>query len=116
LEAGLRAILAMVAAPGADESAGDRAAPIHGGGDDPGWLFADLVEHLLAELEDGATLVRDVRLDGVLRNDDGGYIAWGYAIGTGEPAPEPALPRLVGVPEVVAEDEGVIVRASVPRS
>ena len=116
LEAGLRAMLALTVAPASDAQQPDRSAPIRGEGDDAAGLFADLVDDLLAQLAHFGNGLSDVELDGLLRRDQGGYIAWGYATGTLEMGTALALPRLDGLPEVLADDSGVIVRARLHRS
>jgi hypothetical protein len=55
-------------------------------------------------------------LDGVLRREDGGYVAWGYASGTLEAASSGEVQRLVGTPTVSEEGpQGVILHATLQR-
>ena len=117
LEAGLRALLVLTGVNQAPPPTAVRSVPVQGEGEDPALLFADLAESLLEEIEQFGAGIAQVALDGVLRRDDGGYRAWGYAGGTLDPAPLGATPRLAGVP-VVSDDgsHGVVLRASLRRS
>src|SRR5688572_6761139 len=82
--AGLAAVLAAARPTAADRraAAGTAATAIRGQGTDLGVLFFELANDLLAHLDDGGE-ADSVRLDGLLRTEDG-YTAWGYALG--EPA------------------------------
>lgn len=107
LLAGLEGVLAAVrgadAPAAATEDEATAAAPIRGQGAALGGVFAELAADLLAQLDaNGAGLDR-VRLDGVLATDDGGYTAWGYAVGLAAADPPPIGLALDGDP-VVAED------------
>jgi hypothetical protein len=116
LEAGLRAVLALAVAPPLTPLDTGRSVPIRGEGDHLESLFADLVEDLLGQIEYFGSGLHDVMLDGVLRREDGGYVAWGHASGTLEAAPPGVVPRLLGTPtasEGVAP--GVILHASLQR-
>ena len=116
LEAGLRAVLALVVAPEKAPLATGRSAPIRGEGNDLGSLFADLVEDLLEQIEFFGGGLHEVTIDGVLRREDGGYVGWGYASGTLEAAPPALTPRLVGAPAVSeSAASGVVLRASLQR-
>jgi hypothetical protein len=93
-----------------------RSAPIRGEGDDLGSLFADLVEDLLGQIEFFGSGLHDVVLDGVLRREDGGYVAWGYASGTLEVASPGEGPRLVGTSTASEEgSQGVVLHATLQR-
>src|SRR3954447_15840268 len=98
LEAGLRAVLALAVAPTQASLNTGRSAPIRGEGNDLGSLFGDLIEDLLGQIEFFGGGLHDVTVDGLLRGEDGGYICWGYALGTLEAVSTGAIPRLVGTP------------------
>ena len=116
LEAGLRAVLALTVTMPQVPLDTARSAPIHGEGDELGSLFADLAEDLLGQIEFFGSGLHDVMLDGVLRREDGGYVAWGHAFGTLEAAPPGEVPRLVGTPSASEEGpQGVILRATLQR-
>jgi len=116
LEMGLRAVLALAVAPASTPLPTGRSAPIRGEGDDLGSLFADLAEDFLGQIEFFGAGLHDVALDGVLRREDGGYVAWGYASGTLEASSPSEVPRLLGNPEVSAGDtKGIIIDATLQR-
>ena len=105
--AGLREVLALAtgAAPaGADETA-ETAAPIQGKGANLGALFADLAADLLNQLAALGSGFTNIRLDGLLQTDDGGYTAWGYLLGAAEGADAPVL-TLVGDAAATQDDTG----------
>jgi hypothetical protein len=93
-----------------------RSVPIHGEGDELGSLFADLAEDLLGQIEFFGSGLHDVMLDGVLRREDGGYVAWGYASGTLEATSPGEVPQLRGTPTVSeGGGQGVILHATLQR-
>jgi hypothetical protein len=93
-----------------------RSVPIHAEGDDLAALFAGLLEALLAEIEHYGTGLRGITLDGLLRRDRGGYVAWGYADATSSAGRLVTPPRLLGQPTVIAETpERVVLHASLSR-
>jgi hypothetical protein len=116
LEMGLQAVLVLAAPPASTPLHSERSAPIRGEGHDLGSLFADLIEDLLGQIEFFGAGLHDVVIDGVLRREDGGYIAWGYASGTLEAASLGEVPRLLGAP-VAREDttQGVVLHATLQR-
>jgi hypothetical protein len=116
LEAGLHAVLALVVVPPHTPLDTGRSAPIDGEGDDLGSLFGDLADDLLGQIEYFGDSLHDVVLDGVLRREDGGYVAWGHGSGTLEAASPSTVPRLLGTP--TAEEgatPGVALHASLQR-
>jgi hypothetical protein len=116
LEMGLRAVLALAVAPASTPLPTGRSAPIRGEGDDLGSLFADLVEDLLGQIEFFGAGLHDVALDGVLRREDGGYVAWGYASGTLEAVSLGEVPHLLGAPMASeGATPGVILHATLQR-
>ena len=116
LEAGLRAVLALIVAPAHSLLDTGRSAPIRGEGNDLGTLFADLVEDLLEQIEFFGGSLHDVAVDGVLRRDDGGYVGWGHAFGTLDAAPPVVVPRLLGSPTASAgAAPDVVLQASLQR-
>lgn len=118
LAAGLEAILrrivprATLLAPASDS----RAAAIRGEGPDLAALFADLATDFLEQLEEAGGEAFAVRLDGLLRKDQGGFVAWGYLDLPAMPGPAARLPRLAGSPEVnEADGQPVSIRISLQR-
>lgn len=83
LLAGLRGILAFATGRDAEAPADDVAiaAPIQGRGADLAVLFAALADDLLDQSAAVGNGFGQVRLDGLLRTDDGGWTAWGYLLG-----------------------------------
>jgi hypothetical protein len=113
LEAGLHAVLALVVVPPQTPLDTGRTAPIGGEGDDLGSLFGDLVEDLLGQIEFFGDSLHDVVLDGVLRREDGGYVAWGHGAGPLKAASPSVVPRLLGPPTISeGADPGVVIHAS----
>lgn len=115
--AGLRAVLAAVRgdrAPASDAQA-SVAAPVRGQGPDLAALFAELVNDLLAQVDANGPGLDDVRLDGLLRTDDGGYTAWGYVLGAATAAPPPVGVSLGEAPDVVPESGGWTLRFALRR-
>ncbi len=103
---GLDAVLQRVV-PHATLSQGtldSRAAAIRGEGRDLAVLFADLVSDMLEQLEEAGGEAFAVRLDGLVRNDHGGFVAWGYVDLPAAPGPAMRLPRLLGDPVVDEAD------------
>jgi hypothetical protein len=117
LEAALRAILALAGASSLEpqESQDVRSAPIRGEGDDLALLFADLVDDLLDQADYFGAGLQDVTLDGLVRRDDGGFVAWGYASGT--PMENRLPPFHLNEMPLVNEDEPtrIFIRASLKR-
>jgi len=116
LEAGLQAVLALVVTPPPAPLDTGRSAPIRGEGDDLGSLFADLVQDLLGQIAYFGSGLHDVAVDGVLRREDRGYVAWGYASGSLKEIPSGAVPRLVGSPTASeGATQGIILHATLQR-
>jgi hypothetical protein len=115
LELGLRAVLVLAVPPPSTPLHTGRSAPIRGEGHDLGSLFADLAEDLLAQIEYFGAGLYDIVIDGVLRREDGGYVAWGYASGTLDVAPQGDVPRLLGLPDASEDAPGVVLRATLQR-
>lgn len=109
LLAGLEGVLA------AEEEA-TAAAPIRGQGADLGGVFAELAADLLAQLDANGPGLDRVRLDGVLATDDGGYTAWGYAVGLAAADPPPLGLALDGVPVVSTEGSGLRLTCTLRRT
>ncbi|MFN8590149.1 MAG: hypothetical protein U0031_01725 [Thermomicrobiales bacterium] len=81
LTSGLRTVLTF--ALGANQGLpGDRSTSLRGEGHDPGQVFGELVADLLEQIALHGAGIDDVQIDGVLRRDDGGFIAWGQASGS----------------------------------
>jgi hypothetical protein len=78
-----------------------------------GAYFGDLVEDLLGQIEFFGDSLHDVVLDGVLRREDGGYVAWGHGAGPLEAASPSVVPRLLGPPTISeGADPVVVIHAS----
>jgi hypothetical protein len=105
LLAGLRGVLAAARGESAPaDPAASAAVPIRGQGGDLGRVFAELAADLLAQLDANGLGLDEVRLDGLLRTDDGGFTAWGYAVGVSVERPPPLRLGLDGEPIVAAAD------------
>ena len=116
LEAGLRAVLALAAAPHTPLDNG-RSAPIRGEGDDLEGLFADLIQDLLGQIEFFGDSLQDVAVDGVLRREDGGYVGWGYALGSLQAVSRGDVPRLLGTPTASeSATRGIVLHATLHRT
>ncbi|MCC2628829.1 MAG: hypothetical protein K0S14_2479 [Thermomicrobiales bacterium] len=116
LEAGLRAVLALAAAPAHTPLDTGRSAPIRGEGDDLGSLFADLIQDLLGQIEFFGGSLQDVAVDGVLRRGDGGYVGWGYGLGALQAVSCGDVPRLLGTPTASeSATQGVVLHATLHR-
>jgi hypothetical protein len=116
LEAGLRAVLTLAVAPVPTPLDIGRSAPIRGEGDDLRSLFADLIQDLLGQIEFFGDSLQEIAVDGVLRREDGGYIGWGYALGTLQPVARGDVPRLLGTPTASeSATQGVVLHATLHR-
>lgn len=106
LAAGLDAILRHVVPPSTllTTAPDSRAAAIRGEGADLAALFVDLATDFLEQLEEAGGKAFAVRLDGLLRKDQGGFVAWGYLDLPAMPGPAVRLPRLTEAPEVNEAD------------
>ncbi len=116
LEAGLQGTLTLALGSTLTPGAAGRSVPVRGEGDDLAALFADILDDLLEQIAEYGAGLHDVAVDGVLRKDGGGYVAWGYAAGTLEPAAAIAPPRLSAPPAVRQDGQHVIIRALFRRS
>ncbi|MCC6314889.1 MAG: hypothetical protein IT337_12845 [Thermomicrobiales bacterium] len=116
LAAGLRGLLAfaLAADPSAEPPDGTLAVSIAGRARSPAALFAALADDVLAQLDLHGTGMRHVRLDGLLRTDDGGWSAWGYLIGDEGPLPD--VVSLVGPLEWIAGPDRVTLRCELRRA
>ena len=120
LLAGLHGVLAA-ARRGLPPAAGSEAqasaaAPIRGQGADLAAVFAELAADLLAQLDANGPGLDRVRLDGVLTTDDGGYTAWGYAVGAAATNPPPIGLTLDGDPVVTENVGGLTLRCILRRA
>lgn len=110
LLAGLRGVLALALSDleGGRKAEDDTAAaPIAGRGPDLAATFARIADDLLHQLEIHGAGLDHVRIDGMLETDDGGYAAWGYAVGRRGSAPPPPV-DLASPPEAGPDGEGRI--------
>ena len=115
LQAGLDAALTLMfgedAAPGQEPAP---VVPLRGEGDTVAALFADLLDDLLAQTETHGPM-HGVALDGVLRRDRDGFVAWGYLTPRVGGAPRAQFER-AGEVEVLRETpETIHVRATLRR-
>ena len=119
LLAGLTGVIAAARGGGAPvaapEGEASSAAAIRGQGADLGAVFADLVADLLAQLDANGTGLDRVRLDGLLATDDGGFTAWGYALGEVVASPPPVGLALDGDPTMAQGPGGVVLRCALRR-
>ncbi len=115
LEAGLRAVLSNSTAGSPALAASDRSVPLQGEGEDLAELFLDLIEDFLDVMALSPFACHDVRVDGVLHRDGGGYVAWGYAAESTAPAPRTDLPNWHKTPTVESRVDGIVFRATLAR-
>jgi hypothetical protein len=116
VESGLLEVLRLArresesdATPDETDATDEAAVAIRGQGADLGTVFFELANDLLSRLDDHGVGLRAVRLDGLLRTQDG-YTGWGYLLGrTGEGEP-PRGVTLDRPPEVERRDAGVTLR------
>lgn len=95
LQAGMDAALALMLGEDAEApSAPGPVAPLRGEGDTIALLFSDLLDDLLEQMAVHGP-VQAVALDGVLKRDRDGFVAWGYL-----------SPREHGAPPVTFERAG----------
>lgn len=82
------------------------AVPIRGQGATLGAVFAELARDLLAQLDVQGDGLTHVRLDGLLRGDDG-YVGWGYLEGAATGGGAAIGVDLAGEPVTDRSDEGI---------
>lgn len=113
--AGLRAVVAATdQAPTGD--GGELSASFRGQGADLAAVFAELAADLLAQLDANGPGLHDIRLDGLLATDDGGWTAWGYLSGSVIAQPPPIGLALDGPPTVEETAGRVTIRFPLRRS
>jgi hypothetical protein len=115
LEAGLRAVLQLSTAGGSGSPASDRSVPLRAEGDDLAELYFDLIDDFLDEMGFSAFACHDVAVDGVLHRSGGGYVAWGYALEATAPASKASLPRVLRMPTVESQTDGIVFRVAMVR-
>jgi hypothetical protein len=108
LEAGLRGVLALSGQVRGVGVTADKSAPVQGEGADHVTLFAALADDLLVQIDTHGA-ANQVAVDGVLRRDDGGYLAWGYLQGPLDGRTDGALPTLAGSGEAREDERGHLV-------
>ena len=89
----------VIPEPGADTVA----VPVRGQGATLGAVFAELARDLLAQYDAQGSGMDSVRLDGLLRSDDG-YAGWGYLEGSPTGDGAPARIDLSGEPTIDRTD------------
>lgn len=97
------------------EGGADAAVPIRGDGADLGELFAQLGADLLAQVDANGPGLDQIRLDGILRTDEG-HTAWGVAFGTVADNPPPLGVLLDGDPTATASDGQITIRCRIRRT
>lgn len=108
IEAALRGILvAARSGQPLPPSGDDVAVPVRGEGADLGQLFANLVSNLISQIEEFGPGLDDLRLDGLLRTDGGGYTAWGYLRGGAGEGVGATLALTVRAPEITEVGGGL---------
>lgn len=115
LQAGLDAALVLML--GADEQRVPQpgpAVPLRGEGDTVAALFGDLLDDLAAQVAEHGP-VDTVTLDGVLKRDRGGFVAWGYLFPREQPTPVAALERAGSVEAVAETTEEIRLRVTLRR-
>ena len=108
-EAALRAMLSVADSDANRQVEPVRSVPFRGEGRDLAQLFLDMFADLDAQLEIHGHDWVDVAVDGVLRNNDGGYVGWGYVHGSFAGEPGNALPELREPPSVDVEASGAVI-------
>ena len=96
----------------ADPDADTIAVPIRGQGATLGAVFAELARDLLAQLDAQGSGLDSVRLDGLLRGEDG-YVGWGYLEGRAAGGDAPARIDLTGEPTVERTEGGITLELDV---
>ena len=87
---------------GSDESTS--AVPFRGQGTGLEPLFLDLAEDMISQVEEFGAGLDEVRIDGLLRTDTGGFTAWGYL--SGDPGRQGVAPRPLRLTEPVIDENG----------
>ncbi|CAA9546899.1 MAG: hypothetical protein AVDCRST_MAG59-1385 [uncultured Thermomicrobiales bacterium] len=110
LVAGLRGVLALAVGkvPVGEGSNAELAAPVEAQGADLAETFGGLADALLAQVDVLGVGLEAVRIDGLLETDDGGYSAWGYAVGRERGGPLPRAVELAGPASVTVDERGRI--------
>lgn len=106
----------LVAANGDRQpTAAEEAVPIRGDGSDLGALFADIGADLLSQLDANGPRLTEVRLDGLLRTDEG-LTAWGYALGDVVNDPPMSVVAFDRNPLVTQQDDQIVLRTGLRRT
>jgi len=108
-EAALRAMLSVAGAGANRQAEPARSVPFRGEGRDLAQLFLDMRDDLEAQLDIHGSDWSVVTVDGVLRNNDGGYVGWGYVHGSFAGEPGNPMPELLEPPSVEVEASGAVV-------
>jgi hypothetical protein len=115
LAAGLDGILAAYRdeiGAGSSADAATTALPLRAEGGDLATVFAALASALLDEIDHADGDVQAVRLDGLLRTDEG-LTVWGYALAS--PGGAARVPMTVNEPHVTEDAGTVVIRATLRR-
>jgi len=108
-EAALRAMLSVADADANRQAEPARSVPFRGEGRDLAQLFLDMRDDLEVQLDIHGSDWSVVTVDGVLRNNDGGYVGWGYVHGSFAGEPGNPMPELLEPPSVEVEASGAVV-------
>jgi len=115
LQAGLDGVLTLML--GEDVlSAADAGpvAPLRGEGNTVDALFGDLIDDLLEQIAVHGP-IQAAALDGVLKRDRGGYVAWGYLSPREQVPPVASFERVGEVEAVVETPEEIRLRVTLRR-
>jgi hypothetical protein len=114
LQAGLDgAVALMLGEAGPQPPAPGPVAPLRGEGDTVAALFDDLLDDLVEQMAVHGP-IQVAALDGVLKRDREGFVAWGYVSPRAQPAPVAAFER-VGSAEAVETPEEIRLRITLRR-
>ena len=105
IEAGLRAVLSLLAPPQPAAPGASRAVPVRGSGADLPALFADIAADLLAQIEALGARPTDVIVDGLVQGEAGHSVAWGYAFGPLDLSIDQTVPVQIEAVEVSAAQQ-----------
>lgn len=97
------------------EGDADTAVPIRGDGADLGQLFAQLGADLLAQVDANGPGLNQIRLDGIIRTDEG-HTAWGVSHGTVAANPPPLGVLLDGDPTATTNNGQITIRCRIRRA
>lgn len=105
VQSALEGVLAVARGDGpTGGEAGAAAVPFRGEGSGLEPLVLDLVDDMISQMEEFGTGLDEVRLDGLLRTDTGGFTAWGYL--SGDPDRQESAPIPHAIANLVIVEAG----------